>query len=158
MKEEAKMEYDAVVVLWTRSWQNISERRTYEWRVAFSLWTALAAVISIILTKRVPDTALTLFPGFLSVALFVAAITVVHAWWLHGAGKARDFDRRMAFHYEDKLRQLSNSDFPDDLKIQLLGRRRAQRGLWGDWSQLPQITVTLLFGLAACMVFVAVST
>lgn len=152
MDEDTKRRFDAIVELWKQPWQRISERRSYEWRVAFTLWTALAAFIGLVVTGRLSAPRQALVWAIKIIGLIVC---VLHAWYLCGLGKAHDTDRHIAIHYERILQVLANAGFEKDLAEKLEGIRKKQGTLFGDWSRRIQIAVTILIYCAAILAALA---
>jgi hypothetical protein len=159
MDEDTKRRFDGIVELWKHCWQSVAERRKNEWRAAYTLWTAFAALIVLILRGELRRAQTNYFP-FVLVLIFGLALCFIHGWWLVGIGRRHSINRRMAVHYEDILRTLSNSDFDEELKKRLKGERKKQeaepwfRVLFCDWSRRVQFSVTVLLFLLALVVTV----
>jgi hypothetical protein len=96
MDEDTKRRFDGIVELWRHSWQRITERAKEEWRAAYTLWTAFAALIALILKLPAQKD---YFPlGVFGIGL---TLCIIHGLWLVGIGRRHSVDRKMAFHYED---------------------------------------------------------
>jgi len=146
MDEDTKRQFDGIAELWKHCWQSIAERRRNEWRAAYTLWTAFAALIALILRGELR--AQTHYFPF--VLVFGLVLCFIHGSFLVGIGKRHSRDREMAFHYEDILRDLSNSGFDEELKRHLKEERKKQKAgpwfkiLFCDWSRRAQFLVTVL--------------
>jgi hypothetical protein len=162
MDEDTKRRFDGIVELWKDRWQSIANRRKNEWRAAYTLWTALAALIVLILKDDLPaELASRSFAArallFCLVALFGLALCVIHAAFLVGIGKRHSDDREMAFYYEDELRRLITPGFDEEfiMHFDLKRKREKQKaGPWfktllGDWSRPVQFLMTVLLSLLA---------
>ena len=147
MDENTKRRFDGIVELYTRCWQNLYERRTYEWRVAFTLWTAFAVFLAVVLTKSLSAPKEIVFWVSFVMGLILCCI---HGVWLHGLGKRNTLDREMAIHYEKLLRGLSNSNFSRELKTRLDEiRKKLDSPL--DWSRGSQLAVTVVLYVAVLL-------
>jgi hypothetical protein len=92
MDDSAKRRFDAVATLWEGCWNRITERRVYEWRATFALWTALALLISTLFTQVLPKTPLV--PA--GIGVLGLSIVVFHSLFLAGVGTSHANDRDMA--------------------------------------------------------------
>ena len=159
MDENTKRRCDAIMEVHKGCWERISERRTYEWRAAYTLWAAVGAFIAIVMTQtglfKQSDVPVSIF--LLGVVFIGVIFCLIHGFWLKGLGKAHDTDREMAIHYAKILRNLSNSNFEEHFE-ECLNRQKKQRGLFGDWSRKWQLSITmLLWFVAILMVFLVAS-
>jgi hypothetical protein len=161
MDEDTKRQFDGIAELWKHCWQSIAGRRRNEWRAAYTLWTAFAAFIVLILRDELLR-AQTHYFHF--VLVFGLVLCFIHGSFLVGIGKRHSRDREMAFHYEDILRDLSNSGFDEELKRGLKEERKKQKaGPWSkilfcDWSRRTQFLVTVvLFFLLALVVYLEIA-
>lgn len=155
MDENTKRHFDAVAELWKRCWQNIVERRGYEWRVAFTLWTAFAALIALILKRQLPPRGYPVCPGVIIIAGIGLLLCIIHGVWLAALGKRTVIDREMAIHYEEILRRLSDSAFPAALEARIEKMRQKQKTSF-DWSRQAQLAVTLVLFFAAILTVLAI--
>jgi hypothetical protein len=92
MDEETKRRFEALIELWKQPWQRISERRSSEWRVAFTLWTALAGFIGLLVKygPQIHHNHETY--GFAAIVAIGVFICFIHGWYLGGLGEAHYFD------------------------------------------------------------------
>ena len=151
MDENTKRRFDAVAKLSYRAWENLHKRRAYEWRVAFTLWTAFALFLGILLTGQLSASKGLLFSGCFVMGLIMC---LIHAYWLNGLGISETFDREMAIHFESLLQQMSNSEFNDDLQARL-DKRRKELARPLDWSRRPQLAVSVVLYIAILLVIIA---
>jgi len=155
MNNDEKLRFDAIVELCKMSWDRISERRKYEWRVAFAMWGAIGLLIFTIVTGQLAgfnfnNIALTVIIGIAGVA-----IACGHGMWQNQLHKSFTLDRDMAISYEQKLRELSNAEFPEELLKRLRVRRNEMGKFNQTWAWML-VAITLLLVAMAC--FVAFST
>jgi hypothetical protein len=170
MDEDTKRQLDGIVLeLWKQGWQKIAERKKGEWQVAYTLWTAFAAFIVLILKgDLLAQTRCSYLDvlSFLGVFVVGSLLCCIHGYWLIGYGKRLAIDRKMAIHYEDILRKRSYSQFEDSFKQILENKRKEQDILMkqeqsvlktfttvvlGDWSRGAQFSVTMLLFLLALL-------
>jgi len=100
-----KRRCDVLQALWENAWKRIADRRAAEWRVSFSLWTALAGMVVLALQYKIH-----LKPEW--VGHVAAVVFLLHAWCLWGMLKRYWVDRRMAVACEDKLLELADFELP----------------------------------------------
>jgi len=50
MREDQKRVFDAIYTLRLAAWNSFDKRRDFEWRAALGIWTAMAAMIGILLS------------------------------------------------------------------------------------------------------------
>ena len=149
MNENEKRRFDAIWELCKSSWQRISERRVYEWRVNFTLWTTFAAFIAIVVTRTLPVQQIYLFWGVVAIG---AALSVIHWRWLKRLNDATWSDNCIAIHYEEILRELSSSGFDKDLKKDLHQIREKQKSLWRNGARLSGLFITIVLYIATILV------
>ena len=124
------------------AWKCLDTPRAYEWKVAFGLWTALAAFSGFVLRGEVP-----IMPsGIWSVsALFIAIWCVFTFIWIRGLHLRNSFDRSLAEQYW----------IAAEVELGVVSDRAAKRpqfqheGAWRNWSHLTQIVVTGIFVIMA---------
>jgi len=158
MTEDEKRDFDAVYAIRSAAWNSSDKRSEFEWRVALGLWTAMAAMIGILLSGK--DVKID-SPVKLGGTILVALLVFLHASFTHGIQEANRYDRDLADHYDDFLEtQFFLPSFPALITPAwqaLKERREARRGttLLTNYSHRFQSCVTLLFGL--CLIGVLVS-
>lgn len=81
-QEEKKFHLEALKALRDSSFQRWDKRRSYEWQLSISIWTAMAAFCALLLNK---DTAITNGVDVASwVAVFGSIIVIAHFMYLRG--------------------------------------------------------------------------
>jgi hypothetical protein len=148
--DDKKERFDAIAELWKNAWRILADRRTVEWRVSFTLWTALGSCIALIATGKISP--ITRCAGYTVSPIAVVGIVLsvlfgLHFLWLCELNKRHSLDRDMAFHYEDRLRELCNAPLPDKLKKSIDKNRKSKCVL--DWGQVAQLVVTALLSILA---------
>lgn len=158
MSEDQKRTFDAVFALRSAAWNSSDKRREFEWRAALGLWTAMAAMIGILLSGKDIKIDLAIKVGG---AILVAALAFLHASFTHGIQEANRYDRDLADHYDDFIeREFLSSSCPtltNPAWQALKDRREKRRGttILTNYSHRFQFLVTLLFGM--CLIGVLVS-
>jgi hypothetical protein len=152
MDEDTKRRCDVIQALWANAWKRIADRRSTEWRVSFSLWTALVGVLVVSLSHNKNPGLLAGLPEC-AIALVAFGILVVHAWCLWGMLKRHWVDRDMAVEYERVLRHLVSINLPrraeTDLENILGHSRQFPCGL--GWWVTCQLLVTALLCAAVAL-------
>jgi hypothetical protein len=157
MDEEAKWRCDTIYQLCKDSWELVRVRHSYAWRAAFSLWTAFGAFIAIALTHEEIFTRLNLPVTLIIVILIGGALCILHWRWLKGLGAANAIDREIAIHYEKILRELSGSEFPENLQNKIDAQKKKLETFWGDWSRPKQLLITVALCVVAILAVFLVS-
>ena len=157
MDENTKRCCDTIYQLCKDSWERVSERRHYEWRAAFTLWTAFGAFIAIALTHTEIFTRSNLLATLVGVIIVGGILCVLHWRWLKGLGEATALDREIAIHYEKILRDLSDSKFPKNLQDKIDKQKKKLETFWGDWSRSKQLLVTVALCVISILVVLLVS-
>ncbi|MFC1918806.1 hypothetical protein ACFLWW_02385 [Chloroflexota bacterium] len=151
MNTDKKRDLDAVMELCKMSWDRISERRRYEWRIAFGLWGAIGAFIALLLTGQISGFSEVSMAW--SVGIVGLIISVIYGVWLRELNISNGLDHEIAWDDEEKLRELSGSPFRDDLLGRLKKRRKKMKSFCSSWSSINELIVTiLLVGLAVLVV------
>ena len=121
MDEGTKQRCDVLQALWENAWKRITDRRTTEWRVSFSLWTALAGMVVLAMQYKISPV-----PGW-AVGPVAGAVFLLHAVCLHGMLKRYWVDRGMAVTCEDGLLRLANVKLLETLRQER--EKRTREGL-----------------------------
>jgi len=151
MDEGTKRRCDVLQALRENAWNSIGNRRSTEWRVSFSLWTALAGLVVLALQYKIH-----LKPEW--VGHVAAVVFLLHAWCLWGMLKRYWVDRGMAVVYESKLRHLANVNLPNNLEADLddLLHHPRQFPCGLGWWVGSQLVVTALLCAVAALVLTGV--
>src|SRR5262245_41873946 len=119
MTEDEKRRFDALESQRKAHYDSFDQRRAYEWKLSFGLWTAMAAFLATLITQPVQQGQQFPVSGRLaSVATFIVAafIVFVHTKFLIGMGRANNADRRMSWHFEREMRE-NMLNLPFDSKL-----------------------------------------
>ncbi len=157
MDENEKRRFDAIIELHNSAWRRVTERRTYEWRVAFTLWTAFAAFIAIVVTRMELINQHSVYTVLIGLGGIGVALCIIHGRWLRGLGEAVDDDRNMAIHYERILQGLSNSEFDTEFRNYLDTKLPKQSTFWGNWSRPNQLFITIVLFITSILAVLAAS-
>jgi hypothetical protein len=146
MTDEQKKIFDSTFEMYSLSWQQFNERRSYEFKVSLTFWTALAAAVAGSLHLSI----LPAIPGGRFTLLLIAISSLsLHGIWCFGIGRAQRAERKIALFYERKLQNLIKAEFDTELN-DFLSRLRTTMGLLKNWTYIFQLGVTAL--LAAALV------
>ena len=128
-------------------WKEFDTRRTYEWKVNFTLWAALAAFAGLLL-KGEAHFALTLA---ILLAIPILLINVVYVlWWTQGMHARNRIDTANAHHCWHLVEiELGLKDA--DTKHNVYQKPAEKEPYWKNWSRGTQITITFLFTILAAM-------
>lgn len=116
MDEAAKRRFDAVFQLYQGCWQRIAERRSYEWKITLTLWTAFALLIGVLLTGEIVTAGRARWAVTIGVFGIGSLVVLAHGCYLWGVGLRHTADREMAFHYERILQELSDACLGDGVQ------------------------------------------
>jgi hypothetical protein len=146
MTDDKKRQFDMIFALRSAAWNSFDKRRDFEWRAALSLWTAMAAMIGIILSGKDIKIGPAIKVGG---AILVAILAFLHAWFTHGIQEANRFDRDLADHYDDFVERdflVPECQLLIDPEWNKLKERRARRrgtNLLTNYSHRFQVTSDL---------------
>lgn len=149
MTDGEKRRFDALETLRKSAWDSFDKRRTFEWKICISLWTAFAAYIGAVLTGRLTDRiGLSTIIAVLSASILIVGL---HTSWIRGLGRANRLDRKIAFYFCDLMIQELSVRFPEEIvaEINYLAKRM---GLATNWSHFFQIGVTMSLAAGAVSV------
>jgi hypothetical protein len=150
MTDEQKHEADTLQGLLERSWSQFNERRRYELRLSFAVWTALAlSIAGSAKLESLPDIPFGRFT-LLGVVFFVL---VLHYKWQVGIRRANHRDHLRIGEYQRQIHKLAG-DFayqdPDTIAKLEAGKTEAE-SRW-HWSNTTQVGFTMFLGLCLAMV------
>ncbi len=127
---ESYSRIDALLTLWQGAGARLTDRRNYEWKIAFGVWGAQLVAMGELLThitnaNRTQLHHMSLFWGYLGTGLILA---VLHAWYVIAFVRDRNYrDLTLAVRYEQRVLELLGEDkvicVPDP-------RIRANRKWW----------------------------
>jgi hypothetical protein len=145
--ETLKIEIDAMFRLAEARWRSFDTRRSYEWKVNFSIWAATAALTGFLL-KGGPQ------PIWIVGWAVSSSVIIFLVYWIFWSTplwrrNQHDFDQanRDWMRVQELLKQPTTS-----LAVELMPHTSWIDifRIWKDWSRFSQLTVTtmLLLGLA----------
>lgn len=149
MDETGKRRFDAIATLWKNNWENFNERRKYEWKLAFGIWTAPAIFISRFVFEEPPRPEIGIKVG----ACILALVAIVaHYLFLWGLLKKENRDIRIMVHYQGFLHTLSGLVLSPELEY------KPKEIRWftpfRDWSCRTQVAITaVLYATVILLVF-----
>jgi len=146
----AKCEVDLWKTLRASAWDDFHTRRTYEWKIALSLWTAMAAFAGTTLAGHVTVDRCTLLRAVIAAAVALTALHTLFAW---GVCRANDLNRKRQFFFEDQMMKRLDLHYPEEIDL-LIKQARERSGSLLNWSHLFQLGITVL--LAFGDVFVSI--
>jgi hypothetical protein len=150
MNDEQKHRFDAIATLRSWAWASFDRRREFEWKVSMGVWTALAALIGILLTQDAPFQVPAIKWGSI---FFVIFLLCLHAVYSQGVATALKLDRDKALLYEELLDKEFGPFLTEELRDR--GRKRLSRIVLFNYSNGFQLGVTLL--LSGCLIMVIFS-
>ncbi|MDP4196891.1 MAG: hypothetical protein Q8940_17700 [Bacteroidota bacterium] len=141
MEDKAKNEFDSLAVLWSGAWDNFKFRRNLELKFSFAIWAALGTFIGTILSGKITLNGYFVLQGTIIIG---GLLLILHVVWTYGIGRANNYDRKIALHYERTMQALSKSEFSSELNKELEQGRKNMGKLLSNWSHVTQIFITLL--------------
>jgi hypothetical protein len=150
---DPKVRLEVLQNLRTSAWRDFDSRRAFEWKLALSLWTALAALDGILLTGKIKVPLNALIPGMV---VLCAAVVALHLRLLRGIGRSNVINRRMEFFFEGQMMDAIGLDYPADHELQCrIEEAKNNVGRIRHWSLGFQlgVTVLLLIGGIAIVAF-----
>jgi heme A synthase len=139
------------------AWRDLDKRRSYEWRINFALWTALAVFAGLGLKGEI-DLA-SPFPllgqaGLLILLLLLLAFIgfVYISWWTAGIQDRNKKDRLAANFYWNKIDEELKTGYDKET------RAAKEEGWWENWSHRSQVAITLVFLIIAALSAIRAAT
>lgn len=139
MDAEGARYFDGVNTLRHAAWTSFDHRRSFEWKLSFGLWTALAALLAGLATGKAQ---LKSWPEVVTLTGVGILVVLIHAWWAKGLSRVNDADLQKTYAYEDELRSVlgltgqTSVGRRIDGVIESMQKRRALDKVWGHATQV----------------------
>lgn len=160
----AEARFNALEVLRVAAWRNYDDRRSYEWKFSFGLWTALVVATGALIIGE-PEKVVGLHHNVRALAatgFLTFLITVVHVWWSHNCRFRNDRDRYLSYQFEEPMCEMVGVSYkgvvlpifaePDDReKPARHARWKPERGLrptLRNYWHLTHMLITLFLNAA----------
>jgi hypothetical protein len=121
MNEDQKRQFDAIASLRSWAWQSFDRRRDFEWKVGIAIWTSLAALIGILLTKDIPAQDGVIKWG---AVVFAVMLLSLHARFSLGVSRGNSLDRDQQQWYDALLDKQFGPFLTPELKVQIEKQRQ----------------------------------
>ena len=137
--------------IWVRllevAWTNFDRRRSYEWKMSFAIWTAIAAFIALYLKGEFPKS----IPSVAGDALILAAcfIILVQVIFLVFIRFANGVDQKKAVFYEDLLNEATEACDSGFKGTKVESARKWISWTHGFWSIPCEVLITVILLLCA---------
>jgi hypothetical protein len=147
MSEDDRRRFESLAALMAAAYSSFNDRRSHEWKLSLSIWTALAVFLGAIVQ---PIEAGKMFPmrgsGVWLLGLFLSGgIVVLHAVWSDWASRANQKDKVIQLHFRDEMATLAQHPLPPAIRHKLDENRTVG---WTQPSHLVQTAITALLSLA----------
>jgi len=152
MTDNNRRRFESLESLRRAAYESLNDRRSYEWKLSLSIWTALAILLAGLLQ---PAKTGEVFPlkgpcvGFFAF-IFGALLVILHAYWSNGASRANSVDRKVMLHFAHAMQNMLNLPYEEALQKEIADLP-ATRG-WTQWSHIAQIFITFLLALASALI------
>ena len=107
-----KERFDSISILYIQAWDNFNERRRYEIKISYSVYTvyalAIAGLFMTVKEKYLNDTFIW------GTGIVGGVLILIHLMWLISITRANYIDRKIAIHYEEFLQTIANCCFSND--------------------------------------------
>ena len=147
---DSRLRFEMLQGLAGSAWRDFDSRRAFEWKIAISLWTALAAFLATVLTGRIDLPPIVTIPV---VAGAAAVLLVMHVVFVRGIARANKINRQKQFFYEDQMNRMLNLSLPEEIDKLVERAKRSHGKLW-NWSHSFQLLVTAML-LIICVIATA---
>jgi len=144
-------ENEKLAKIWVKllevAWTNFDRRRSYEWKMSFAIWTAIAAFIALCLKGEFPK----IIPSVAGVALFLAGyfIILVQIIFLVFIRFANGVDQQKAIFYEDLLNEATEACDSGFKGTKVESAIKWISWTHGFWSILCEVLITVIMLLCA---------
>lgn len=146
MTDNSERLFNALETLRCAAWKSFDHRRTYEWKFAIAIWTALAISTGSLITQPIDfnKSWVLKWPwSFIDASIIGIILLVIHALLSRGWSKANDTDRRIATVYEKRMCELIGVDHGTEIRNQLPDDYDKSTA-FGNYSHASQLLITLL--------------
>ena len=169
-KSDKELSLECWAVLRLAAYQSFNDRRGYEWKLSFGIWTALAVLIVGLVQPSQPAAVFPFHgqwygPGATLVGL---GVVLLHIYFNNALAQANAIDRAKQRMYEDQIRSLltfteTETYLREQAYLESLLRKKqappkSQFMQWTYWGHRAQVGVTvLLAAVAVCLVWLRAS-
>jgi uncharacterized membrane protein YfcA len=146
MTETQKNRFNAVSTLRSWAWDSFTERREFEGKINIGVWTALSAIIGILLGRGVSIEHRQEFVEWGSVA-FAIVLTLLHVYYIWGLEIAQRRDRDSVHEYDELLEK----EFGPFLSKPLKNSKtiyKERTGFLRSYSHIFEVGLTTLLSLS----------
>lgn len=162
MTEEERRRFKSLEALRAAAYASFNDRRSYEWKLSLSIWTALAILLAGLLQplKSGEEFPLRGSCVWIVFALAGALLVVLHALWSDWASRANSIDNRIQFHFRDEMmNNIVKLPFSTDLARSIEKHLQSRPAFgWTQRSHLVQVCITLLLATGAVVIVYVRST
>ena len=137
---DKKAAADVMLGLFNRAWTNFHDRRAYEWKLSFGIWTALAIFAAFIFRGEVA------WGVGSRHALGFGLVALLGIQWFfeYRIKRANDMDAARAHDYEKRLNAMVGVDFKEGEVGEAYRKMNTKWRMKGWWSLGFHLGITLL--------------
>ncbi len=125
-------------------WQRYDRRVQVVWKVHLSFWTALAALIGIVITGRIPSETSIVTLGC---AAFAVIVLSLHIYYILSQARMNKLDRDKFDTYYKEFQKLVNVSYDPGLETRARGAKKKSTSLF-QYANLFACSVTLIISIA----------
>ena len=146
-----KDRFDAISIMYKQAWNNFNERRKYESKISYGIFTVYALTIAGILTQ-IDKTTINGSTFLWGTILIGGIVLILHCLYLRGAFRANFIDRKIAVHFEGIMQTLSSSEFDIDFKKNFISKSNLSKDkipfFLATWHPIVLILISLVLYIA----------
>jgi hypothetical protein len=152
INENTKRYFDTVESLRQAAWQSFNQRRAFEWKLSFGLWTALSAIIA---GLAIGQATLKSTPERWVLSAISVVVVVLHGLWSFFLNKVNraDLDKSYVYEREEMLALglAEHTKAGDDIQKTIVSM--TGRGWLGKhWGHFTQVAVTIILAVGITVV------
>jgi len=152
MTPDARNYFESLESLRKASYVSYNDRRSYEWKLALSIWSALGLVI-VGLVQPIENGKV--FPLEGTVAWIVAAVLgvvliCVHIFFSKVIAQANSIDRGVSLTYLESMQNFVSVQFCDELTRII--NEYSGNNAWWKRSHIAQISITIILVVAVVLI------
>lgn len=180
--DKKKLQLEYLEALRLAAYTSFNDRRSYEWKLSLSVWTALAILIAGLLQPGQPNAVFPFHGGrYVFGAILVGlAVVALHIYYSNGIARANTIDRNKDWNYSHQIEAVLNLPptprgryvrrlvgkvrkpvrLPkimrhEFIRPELIRRKlcRYPRLRWMQWGHITQIAMTILLVAIAAILF-----
>ena len=134
-------EHQALYALRQAAWDRFNARRSYEWKMCFSIWTGVLALTGFCATSE------SVLLNVAHAVILAVLVLGVHTFWQVNIARVNGWDLEQVYSLEDEIRNIASKPLTHEF------RQRQKHWRWAKyWSHLSFVVITAVLLLILLVV------